>query len=254
MLQDVIRALIMSRFDKLIAEQDTAKQTNGHVTPPKAASADSSPPVDPTPPPLSKKHKQEVDEEEVMSDDRRSPAPKKKRKVDHDSDAVLAAKLQALEDRSSRATRGGGPKKTSVMKKKKTPKKKTADKVKAEDDSDIEGSGSDAKEKRVNRSGGFHVGSINVYSSWSLMHRRKNCSCRRRCLPCLTTKSRCAFSPIQMQQCSPSKQLSRPQTVKRIWAYVREHDLQDPKDKRMIRCDDGMRAVFKQDKVHMFTV
>ena len=49
-------------------------------------------------------------------------------------------------------------------------------------------------------------------------------------------------------------QLSRPQTVKRIWAYVRERDLQDPNDKRMIRCDDGLRAVFKQDKVHMFTM
>ena len=49
-------------------------------------------------------------------------------------------------------------------------------------------------------------------------------------------------------------QLSRPQTVKRIWAYVRARDLQDPKDKRQIRCDDAMRAVFKQDKVHMFTM
>lgn len=49
-------------------------------------------------------------------------------------------------------------------------------------------------------------------------------------------------------------QLSRPQTVKRIWAHVHANDLQDPTDKRMIRCDDGMRAVFKQDKVHMFTV
>ena len=48
--------------------------------------------------------------------------------------------------------------------------------------------------------------------------------------------------------------LSRPQTVKRIWAYVRAHDLQDPNDKRMIRCDEAMRAVFKQDKVHMFTM
>ncbi|MDI1493259.1 MAG: hypothetical protein OHK93_005047 [Ramalina farinacea] len=48
--------------------------------------------------------------------------------------------------------------------------------------------------------------------------------------------------------------LSRPQTVKKIWAYVREHGLQDQKDKRWIICDDGLRAVFKQDKVHMFTM
>lgn len=48
--------------------------------------------------------------------------------------------------------------------------------------------------------------------------------------------------------------LSRPQTVKQIWNYVKERDLQDPNDKRQIRCDDAMRAVFKQDKVHMFTM
>lgn len=48
--------------------------------------------------------------------------------------------------------------------------------------------------------------------------------------------------------------LSRPQTVKRIWAYVKERDLQDPNDKRQIVCDEPMRAVFKQDKVHMFTM
>ena len=49
-------------------------------------------------------------------------------------------------------------------------------------------------------------------------------------------------------------QLSRPQTVKRIWAYVKENDLQDPGDKRMLLCDAPMKAVFKQDKVHMFTM
>jgi upstream activation factor subunit UAF30 len=48
--------------------------------------------------------------------------------------------------------------------------------------------------------------------------------------------------------------LSRPQTVKQIWAYVKERDLQDPSDKRQIRCDDAMHAVFKQDRVHMFTM
>jgi upstream activation factor subunit UAF30 len=48
--------------------------------------------------------------------------------------------------------------------------------------------------------------------------------------------------------------LSRPQTVKRLWQYIRENELQDPSDRRQIRCDDRMRAVFKQDRVHMFTM
>lgn len=49
-------------------------------------------------------------------------------------------------------------------------------------------------------------------------------------------------------------QLSRPQTVKKIWEYVKARELQDPNDKRQIRCDDAMRAVFKSDRVHMFTM
>ena len=49
-------------------------------------------------------------------------------------------------------------------------------------------------------------------------------------------------------------QLSRPQAVKRVWQYIRENNLQDPSDRRQILCDDPMRAVFKQDRVHMFTM
>lgn len=49
-------------------------------------------------------------------------------------------------------------------------------------------------------------------------------------------------------------QLSRPQTVKKIWEYVKARDLQNPKDKRQIMCDNAMRAVFKGDSVHMFTM
>lgn len=48
--------------------------------------------------------------------------------------------------------------------------------------------------------------------------------------------------------------LSRPQTVKRVWEYIKANDLQDPSDRRQIRCDDRMRHVFKQDRVHMFTM
>lgn len=60
-------------------------------------------------------------------------------------------------------------------------------------------------------------------------------------------------SPICFMS-SNARKLSRPQTVKRLWQYIREHNLQDPNDRRQIRCDDAMRAVFKQDRVHMFTM
>ncbi len=49
-------------------------------------------------------------------------------------------------------------------------------------------------------------------------------------------------------------QLSRPQVVKKIWEYIKARDLQDPADKRQILCDERMHAVFKSDRVHMFTM
>ncbi|WRT70777.1 uncharacterized protein IL334_007776 [Kwoniella shivajii] len=48
--------------------------------------------------------------------------------------------------------------------------------------------------------------------------------------------------------------LSRPQVVKQIWAYVKEHDYQDPSDKRYILCDDKLKKVFHTDRLHMFTM
>lgn len=62
-----------------------------------------------------------------------------------------------------------------------------------------------------------------------------------------------ALSPA-LSELLGETQLSRPQTVKKIWEYVKARELQDPSDKRQIRCDDAMRAVFKQDRVHMFTM
>jgi upstream activation factor subunit UAF30 len=47
--------------------------------------------------------------------------------------------------------------------------------------------------------------------------------------------------------------LSRPQTVKRIWEYIKGNSLQDPSDGRFILCDGPMKAVFNTDKLHMFT-
>ncbi len=81
--------------------------------------------------------------------------PKKKRKQP-DSDAKLAAKLQAEENSRARPSRAGVNKKAVVIRKKSTPKKKSAAKVKADDDSDLD-LNSDGEKKDVVRKGGFHV-------------------------------------------------------------------------------------------------
>lgn len=137
---------------KVIKGPLALQQANGHSTVKNDSSVSSEPArkaIRPSP----SKHKQESDEDEV-SDVKNSMPPKKKKRIEHDSDAAYAARLQAQENARTRMTRGGGPK-APPAKKKKTPKKKTSAKVKAEDDSDVDGSGSDGKEKV--RTGGFHV-------------------------------------------------------------------------------------------------
>jgi upstream activation factor subunit UAF30 len=49
-------------------------------------------------------------------------------------------------------------------------------------------------------------------------------------------------------------QLSRPQVVKKLWEHIKANDLQDPSDKRQIRCDEALHAVFGQSKVNMFSM
>jgi upstream activation factor subunit UAF30 len=40
--------------------------------------------------------------------------------------------------------------------------------------------------------------------------------------------------------------LSRPQVVKKLWEYIKEHQLQNPSDKRVIICDNLLRDLFKK--------
>ena len=47
--------------------------------------------------------------------------------------------------------------------------------------------------------------------------------------------------------------LPRTEVTKRVWDYIRQNNLQDPKDKRTIRADDKLRPVFDgKDSVTMF--
>ena len=50
-----------------------------------------------------------------------------------------------------------------------------------------------------------------------------------------------------------SDPLPRTERTKKVWAYVRKHQLQDAQDRRRIRADDRLRAVLDgQDSVTMF--
>ncbi|KAJ5820435.1 hypothetical protein N7474_006026 [Penicillium riverlandense] len=211
-----IKQLIMERFDIVAERNGVAASSEEAPTSNGVGDGDSVSAAVPSPPPSSSPVKRDPDSDEGSEPTRGAP-PTKKRKPDVDADALFAAKLQAEENLRARPTRGGGPRRTAPTKKRS--KAKTAKRIKAEDDSDIE-SGSDTK-KEVNRTGGFHK-PLNLSPPLSAL-----------------------LGEVT---------LSRPQTVKKVWQYIRDHDLQDPSDRRQIRCDDAMRAVFKQDRVHMFTM
>jgi len=50
-----------------------------------------------------------------------------------------------------------------------------------------------------------------------------------------------------------SQPLPRTEITKKIWDYIREHNLQDPANKRVIRADDLLRPVFDgKSEVTMF--
>jgi len=49
------------------------------------------------------------------------------------------------------------------------------------------------------------------------------------------------------------KPLPRTEITKRVWAYIKKHDLQDPKARRMINADVKLAAIFGAKKqVSMF--
>ncbi|KAK4229258.1 hypothetical protein QBC38DRAFT_119923 [Podospora fimiseda] len=151
------------------------------------------------------------------------PARKKVKRESssEDADARLAAELQAQENRLSRGrvTRGAATSKPkSKASKPKPAKKKSNKRVRSDDDSDA----GDAEEKPKRKAGGGFQKPFNL-------------------------------SPALSELCYET-QLSRPQVVKKLWDYIKGNGLQDPNDKRQIICDEKLFAVFKADKINMFSM
>lgn len=47
--------------------------------------------------------------------------------------------------------------------------------------------------------------------------------------------------------------MPRSEVVKKLWAYIKEHNLQDPKNKRNINADESLKKVFGgKEVVNMF--
>ena len=50
-----------------------------------------------------------------------------------------------------------------------------------------------------------------------------------------------------------SKPIPRTEVTKKLWAYIKKNNLQDPKERRMINADDNLKPIFNGKKqVSMF--
>ncbi|CAH2051867.1 unnamed protein product [Thlaspi arvense] len=70
--------------------------------------------------------------------------------------------------------------------------------------------------------------------------------------PTTTTNKRVPRGIMKPRPVSPEMQdvvglseIPRTQALKRIWAYIKEHDLQDPQNKRDILCDEKLKKIFE---------
>lgn len=46
--------------------------------------------------------------------------------------------------------------------------------------------------------------------------------------------------------------IPRTEVTKKIWEYIKKHDLQDPANRRNINADDKLRPLFGKEQVSMF--
>lgn len=160
---------------------------------------------------------EEQDAEASEEDDVKPPTKKKKgaAKSVEEADAELARKLASqLNSRSRRGTSNGAST---------TPKKRKTKKSAAVVDSGAEDEDDDDEKPKKKRGGGARGGFAKEY---------------------ILSESLSVVVGVD--------KLSRPQVVKRLWEYIRGHELQNPSNRREIMCDDNMRAVFGTEKVDMF--
>ena len=50
------------------------------------------------------------------------------------------------------------------------------------------------------------------------------------------------------------EKISRPQVVKRLWAYLKEHNLHDPENKQFFTPDAKMEPVFGNERIKAFSM
>jgi chromatin remodeling complex protein RSC6 len=49
-----------------------------------------------------------------------------------------------------------------------------------------------------------------------------------------------------------AKAIPRTEVTKKLWEYIKKHDLQDPKQRTMINADAKLQVIFQKPQVSMF--
>lgn len=65
------------------------------------------------------------------------------------------------------------------------------------------------------------------------------------------TQMTCSLSEELQAVCGGAKKLTRPQIVKKLWAYIKAHKCQDTKNRRLIVPDKKLAAVIGGKPVDM---
>ena len=68
------------------------------------------------------------------------------------------------------------------------------------------------------------------------------------------TKMTCNLSDELQCVCGGAKKLTRPQIVKKLWAYIKAHKCQDAKNRRMIVPDKKLAAVLGNKPIDMLKI
>ncbi|KAE8784861.1 upstream activation factor subunit spp27-like [Hordeum vulgare] len=61
----------------------------------------------------------------------------------------------------------------------------------------------------------------------------------------------CSISPA-LQEFVGAPECARTEVVKKLWAYIRENNLQDPSNRRKILCDENLKKIFNVNSIDMF--
>lgn len=125
-------------------------------------------------PAKSNKRQSPSEDDDDLSDIQETPSPKKmKRTPKKETDEEIAKRMQAeLNAGAGRSTRGGGTarKKAVAKKDKKSTKNKSAARIKAADDSDLDSGDDSSPKPEKERTGGFHVCTTDRFSSGSALN------------------------------------------------------------------------------------